>query len=443
MTEKAVLQDVPTLLQDTEEGNQAHESLRPDVEELLQVLQFGDLYLARQDAAEQLGSIETSSPRIVQALLYSSESDPHPEVRRAAAESLRSPVHQEYLQRDPYLAIRTKAAEATSFLPAGSLRYWLLGTIYAPFLVGATYVAFAIEGKWVLWAVGAVWLIGGCFGLYVLNQKGQRAVLEKLLAKLEGPELGGLFLLAAVGPFLLLAALLMRTREPGYDAEAKPADQLQRPGLADATEKALQKILSSDTGSERRNLEAPLTDLQSGEGLSGLHSALLSLFVALSASVFLFTIDQLSIVRLDYLGVTLLNLLIGPALVGAVTGACYSYCVAGETTSSAGTIRTALGAAAGVVHAVVNLIRGRIMFSLPGYGWTNGELEYFFAISLGGNALFGAIAGLIGGAFVAFARGQSTARRTTRVGRWPLIGGLLLIAISVCIWVVIIATTTR
>lgn len=102
-----------------------------------------------------------------------------------------------------------------------------------------------------------------------------------------------------------------------------------------------------------------------------------------------------------------------------------------------------MGGVAGVVYAAVNLIRDRIMLSLPGYGWTEGEIEYFFAISLGGNALFGAIAGAICGALVAFVRGQSTARGTTRVGRWPLIGGLVLIAISVCIWVVIITSTAE
>ena len=175
--------------------------------------------------------------------------------------------------------------------------------------------------------------------------------------------------------------------------------------------------------------------------LSLVVTGLLPLFVALSASVFLITIDQLFITQSGAPGAISLIYLPGLVVVGAVAGACYAYHGPRKTTSAGGTIGAVMGGVAGVVYAAVNLIRSRIMLSLPGYGWTEGEIEYFFAISLGGNALFGAIAGALCGALVAFVRGQSTARGTTRVGRWPFIGGQLLIAISVCIWVVIITGT--
>ncbi len=169
------------------------------------------------------------------------------------------------------------------------------------------------------------------------------------------------------------------------------------------------------------------------------------LFVALSASVFLITIDQLFLMQSDALGAISLIYLLGLLLVPGLTSAYHAYRTPRKTTSlsSAITEGALLGGVAGVVLDIVNLIRDRIMLSLPGYSWTEGEIEYFFLIFLGGNALFGAIAGAISGALVAFARGQSTARRTTRVGRWPLVGGLLLWGISVCIWVVIIATSAE
>lgn len=432
--------ELEDLVQELEGEAGALESLPQEVEDLLRVLQSSNLHSARQDAAEQLGNVGTSSDRIVRALIAACDFDRYPEVRRAAAKSLRASVHQEYLQRELGLAINAKVAEVMSFLPTGNLRYWLLASLYAPGLIGVTYLAFVVEGNWRLWVAGIVWLIGGCLGLYVLKKKGHGALIEKHLPKLEGPDGSGLFLLAVVGPILLLVALLARTQEPGYYVEGKPEEQPQRPDRAEAKEKAVQRIPSSNTGSGRLSHKAPLTDQQSGDGLSRLQSTLLALFVALSASVFLITIDQLYIVLSDAPGSISLIYLLGLVLVGGATGACYAYCAPGKTMPSATTIRALLGGVAGVVYAVINLIRGRIMLSLPGYGWTGGDLEYFFAISLGGNALFGAIAGAIGGAFVAFALGKSTAHRTTRAGRWPLVGGVLLCGVSVCIWAVILAT---
>ena len=159
-------QDLEDLLQELEEEEAAQESLPREVEELLHVLLSGSRHLDRRDAAERLGSVETSSPRIVRALRAACDSDRYPEVRKAAAKSLRASVHQEHLQRDLGLAINAKVAEVMSFLPTGNLRYWLLASLYAPGLIGVTYLAFVVEGNWRLWVAGMMWLIGGCLGLW-------------------------------------------------------------------------------------------------------------------------------------------------------------------------------------------------------------------------------------------------------------------------------------
>jgi hypothetical protein len=103
-------QDLEDLLQDLHEEGGVGESLPPEVEELLRVLQSGTRYYARSDAAEQLGKVGTSSPRIVRALLAAYESDPYRLVRWAAAESLRAPVHQAYIQEHPDLMKATERA---------------------------------------------------------------------------------------------------------------------------------------------------------------------------------------------------------------------------------------------------------------------------------------------------------------------------------------------
>ncbi len=101
-------QDIEEVLQELEDEDSAQESLPLEVTEHLLVLQSDDLYLDRQIAAEGLGSVGTSSPRIMRALRAAQESDPYPEVRRAAAKSLHAPVHQEYLRRDPNLEEETE-----------------------------------------------------------------------------------------------------------------------------------------------------------------------------------------------------------------------------------------------------------------------------------------------------------------------------------------------
>jgi hypothetical protein len=72
------------------------------VEELLHILQADSAALDRQAAAEKLGNVETSHPRIVQALIAACDS-PSLLVSAVAAESLRAPVHREYVQQHPDL----------------------------------------------------------------------------------------------------------------------------------------------------------------------------------------------------------------------------------------------------------------------------------------------------------------------------------------------------
>jgi Tfp pilus assembly protein PilF/sugar lactone lactonase YvrE len=103
-------EDLEELVQELEEEDSTQESLPQEVEELLHVLQSGTLYSARGDAAEQLGKVGTSSPRIVRALIAAYESDFSSTVNRAAAKSLRAPVHQEYLQQHPDLMEATEGA---------------------------------------------------------------------------------------------------------------------------------------------------------------------------------------------------------------------------------------------------------------------------------------------------------------------------------------------
>jgi hypothetical protein len=93
-------QEIEELLPEVEEEDDWPELASSDVEGLLHVLQHGRRSDDRWDAAERLGRVEASSPRMVQALVTASESDPFPEVRRAAANSLRVPAHQAFLARE-------------------------------------------------------------------------------------------------------------------------------------------------------------------------------------------------------------------------------------------------------------------------------------------------------------------------------------------------------
>ena len=108
--EESQPQDIEELAEELEREHGIQASLPQEVEEHLQVLQSGSPYPARQDAAEQLGNVGISSARIVRGLITASETDEHPDVRRAAAGSLRAPVHQQYLQQHPDVVRSTKRA---------------------------------------------------------------------------------------------------------------------------------------------------------------------------------------------------------------------------------------------------------------------------------------------------------------------------------------------
>jgi hypothetical protein len=101
--EELQTQELEELVEELEGEGGADEALSPEVEELLRILQSGGAAPERRDSAEQLGKVTMSSPRIVRALVAAYESDPSSMVNRAAAKSLRAPVHQEYLQEHPDL----------------------------------------------------------------------------------------------------------------------------------------------------------------------------------------------------------------------------------------------------------------------------------------------------------------------------------------------------
>ena len=103
-------ESIKGLLQELEEEQSIEGPLSPDIEEHLRLLQSGSLRLSRQKAAEQLGNVGTSSPGIVQALIVACRSDTHSLVRKAAATALRTPVHQECLQKHPKLSEAAESA---------------------------------------------------------------------------------------------------------------------------------------------------------------------------------------------------------------------------------------------------------------------------------------------------------------------------------------------
>lgn len=233
--EKLHPQELEALVQELAEDSGAQESPPPEVEELLQILQSGSLYLARQDAAKQLGSMTTSHPRIVRALISAYESDPYPEVRRAAAASLRAPAHQEYLQQYPDLmeAIgraheqhrglgteKPRVDQEVQDSPWSGIFHdqrWRWAPIYALILVAATSLVFTGFGDWTLLAAGVVWLAGGVLGLVILRSKGysiggSALGLLDLVDDATGCLVAFLALFALVGPVVLLVALFMKPR---------------------------------------------------------------------------------------------------------------------------------------------------------------------------------------------------------------------------------------
>ncbi len=87
----------------------AEEALSPEVAQLLKDLQPTRLYTSRRRAAEQLGEVNRSNREVVLALLVAGETDASADVRAAAGESLRAPVHQAVLQQHPELGERAQA----------------------------------------------------------------------------------------------------------------------------------------------------------------------------------------------------------------------------------------------------------------------------------------------------------------------------------------------
>ena len=119
--------ELEELVQELESESGEEETLSPEVEELLRDLQSGSSALDRMDAAQQLGEVGTSNPRIVRGLIAVYESDSYSMVSRAAAKALRAPVHQECLQQDPELAESAKKALAKVRIPdTGSKRTSLM-----------------------------------------------------------------------------------------------------------------------------------------------------------------------------------------------------------------------------------------------------------------------------------------------------------------------------
>lgn len=96
-------EELEELLQELEEEYGAEESPSPEVEALLRDLQPSRGFMLRLRAARQLGGLSSSNRQIVQALGTVAEIDHSDEVRAAAAESLRAPVHQSLLQEHPEL----------------------------------------------------------------------------------------------------------------------------------------------------------------------------------------------------------------------------------------------------------------------------------------------------------------------------------------------------
>ncbi len=103
-------EELEELVQELQEESEEEETLSPEVEQLLRELQPARRFTSRLRAARQLGEVSSSSRQIVQTLVSVAETDASDEVRTVAAESLRAPVHQEYLQE--YLD-QKRAAEST------------------------------------------------------------------------------------------------------------------------------------------------------------------------------------------------------------------------------------------------------------------------------------------------------------------------------------------
>lgn len=131
-------QDIEELLQELEEEDPAEESQPLNVSELLQDLQAKSID-TRKAAAERLGKLDESSPKIVRALVVVKETDPIYAIRKAAEEALRAAVHKEYLEQQPDPVeetdlFRVRRGDYHRVATSDSkILDWLLGFRFSPF----------------------------------------------------------------------------------------------------------------------------------------------------------------------------------------------------------------------------------------------------------------------------------------------------------------------
>ena len=161
-------EELEELVQELQEESEEEEALSPEVEELLRDLQPSSLYLIRQRAAERLGELSESSPRIVQSLISARAFDSSPGVREAAEKSLRAPVHQEILREYLQLMRQTQSATEQAVTQSGKVHNRkeskVGGWIYAFIPFGIVWVVVSgiatTSNQWDFWCFPFVALPG-------------------------------------------------------------------------------------------------------------------------------------------------------------------------------------------------------------------------------------------------------------------------------------------
>ncbi|MBN2084791.1 MAG: hypothetical protein JW748_06160 [Anaerolineales bacterium] len=96
----------------------SEQPLTPELEKLLQDVKRGGLAFRRIEAAQKIGGLGKSHPRLVEALLRAAETDVSEEVRKAAAGALQTPVHVEMLEKNPGLIELAKVEEVEILKPS-------------------------------------------------------------------------------------------------------------------------------------------------------------------------------------------------------------------------------------------------------------------------------------------------------------------------------------
>lgn len=219
------------------------EPLTPVVQELLDVVESDSSSFARRDAAPQLGKVPASDPRIVRGRIAASESDPNAAVRRAAAQALRAPGHQELLLEQPDLIRETERSgselsraplreDVEDMVLSRRRRVRILALVYGLVVVAVAVLLFAFRQVLptgirtsLLIVAAAVWPGGTVLGLVVLRSKGYAGLAEALellgsglfeVADSSGNEALSCVLLLILGvlcvlggPVVLITALLL------------------------------------------------------------------------------------------------------------------------------------------------------------------------------------------------------------------------------------------